>query len=242
MPVEKLKSLIGEINKWSDSDTIIEEQWLINKKCISLKVKRIVDIFSALIGLIVLSPLFAVVAILIKLDSRGPIIFKQKRVGRNGKLFTFYKFRSMIDNNDDTAHIDYAKKYIMNEAEKYKNGKEKVYKIIGDPRITMVGSWLRKTSIDELPQLFNVLKGEMSLVGPRPPLPYEVEIDKDTQMKRLVIIPGITGLWQVTGRCVLSYREAIELDFEYIKNWSLWLDLKILIKTIPVVLLRKGVG
>ncbi|MCC6796694.1 MAG: sugar transferase [Candidatus Hydrogenedentes bacterium] len=199
--------------------------------------KRAMDIFVSLAALLVLSPLMVATALMVKLDSPGPIIFRQKRVGLNGRVFNFLKFRSMRDNNDPSIHQQYIESLIKSKqaAAVDKDGKP-IYKIADDPRITRFGKFIRKLSIDELPQLINVLRGEMSLVGPRPPLPYEVEQYEDWHYKRLLIRPGITGLWQVGGRSRLSYDEMIRLDVQYIENWSLWLDVQTLFKTVPVVL------
>jgi exopolysaccharide biosynthesis polyprenyl glycosylphosphotransferase len=195
-----------------------------------LAIKRVIDIVVSLIAMLVFIPLALIVAIVIKLNSKGPVFFKQARVGRNGSLFTLYKFRSMHQNADrikqSLGH--------MNEAE------GPVFKIKRDPRITRVGAILRKTSLDELPQFINVLRGEMSLVGPRPPLPQEVERYTDYQRGRLAVKPGLTCLWQVQGRSSVSFDRWVELDLEYIRRQSLWLDLTILLKTIPAVL--KGTG
>jgi len=195
-----------------------------------LVIKRLVDIVASALGLIFLSPLFAVVAIAIVLDNPGPVIFKQKRVGKNGRIFDFYKFRSMVVN----AEVLRAELAAANEAD------GPVFKIKHDPRVTRVGRFIRKYSIDELPQLLNVLKGDMSLVGPRPPLPREVEAYGDWEWRRLEVTPGLTCIWQVSGRSNISFDKWMELDIYYIENWSLLLDFKILLQTIPAVL--KGSG
>lgn len=192
--------------------------------------KRIFDVIVSLLAIIVLSPIMLVTALAVRLDSPGPIIFKQKRVGKNGDLFDFYKFRSMVAN----AEILRQELAAANEAD------GPVFKIKADPRITKVGKFIRKYSIDELPQLFNVIKGDMSLVGPRPPLSGEVDRYGDIEWRRLEVVPGITGLWQVSGRSEVSFNKWMELDIYYIENWSIWLDLKILLQTIPVVLTGKG--
>ncbi len=212
------------------------------QKGLSLLTKRALDLVGASLGLIFLSPLFLLISLLIKLDSPGPAIFKQKRVGKNGRIFTFYKFRSMYVNSDDEIHRDYVAGLLRGETRKLakKVGADRVFKLADDPRVTRIGRFLRRASLDELPQLFNVLKGEMSLVGPRPPIPYEVELYEDWHMKRLSVLPGITGYWQVEGRANKDYNEMVKMDLQYIKNWSLWLDLKILFKTIKVVLSREG--
>lgn len=195
-----------------------------------LGVKRTIDIIVSLIAMLVFLPLTALVAIAIKLDSKGPVFFAQPRVGQGGRLFTLFKFRSMYRDADQMKQsLGH-----MNEAE------GPIFKIKRDPRITKVGAFLRKTSLDELPQFINVLKGEMSLVGPRPPLPIEVEKYTDYQRGRLAARPGLTCLWQVQGRSSVSFERWVELDLEYIRNQSIWLDIKILLKTIPAVL--KGTG
>lgn len=196
----------------------------------ALVFKRLFDVVFALMGTILLSPILIVTAIAVRADSPGPVIFKQKRVGKNGELFDFYKFRSMIANAEELK----AELAAANEAD------GPVFKIKEDPRITKVGRFIRKYSIDELPQLFNVLKGDMSLVGPRPPLPEEVDQYGNIEWRRLEVIPGITGLWQVSGRSNISFNKWMELDIYYIENWSFWLDLKILLQTIPVVIFGKG--
>lgn len=192
--------------------------------------KRIFDLTTSLFLLSIFLPLMAIVAILIKLSSPGPIIFKQKRMGYNGRIFNCYKFRTMIENAENLKqHL-----FELNEM------KGPVFKIKNDPRVTKIGMFLRKTSIDELPQLVNVLKGDMSLVGPRPPIPEEVCQYQLSDRRRLSIKPGITCTWQVSGRNSVSFEEWMELDQKYIDEWSLLLDFKILLKTIPAVLLQKG--
>lgn len=192
--------------------------------------KRASDIVLSSIGLLVLSPVILVTSLCIKLESKGPVIYKQKRIGKNGKVFNMYKFRSMVQDADKML-LELAK---QNEVEGL------AFKIKDDPRTTKVGRFIRKYSIDELPQLFNVLKGDMSLIGPRPPLDIEVAQYGDWEWRRLEVLPGITGLWQVSGRSDLSFQQWINLDIYYIENWSIALDLKILIKTIPVVLKGEG--
>lgn len=171
-------------------------------------IKRLIDFWASLFGFILLSPLFLVIAVAIKLDSPGPVFFRQERVGKDGRVFKIFKFRTMVVN-----------------AEKMGAG---VFVEKEDPRITRVGKWLRNTSLDELPQLINVLRGEMSLVGPRPTLPYQVERYDERQRRRLLMRPGITGWVQVNGRNSLTWPEKIELDIWYVEHWSLWLDLRIL--------------
>lgn len=203
--------------------------WVIRNK-LQAQVKRVFDIILASIALTFASPIFAVTALAIKLDSRGPIFYKQVRVGKGGKLFDCYKFRSMVVN------ADAMKKELMaqNEAD------EVVFKMRRDPRITRVGRIIRKLSIDELPQLWNVLIGNMSIVGPRPPVPSEVESYNYTHYHRLDAVPGITGLQQVKGRSDISFKRWVELDLQYIEEQSLWKDIQICLLTIPAVISGKG--
>ena len=199
--------------------------------------KRGMDVLACAAGLVILSPFFLLAMVAVKLDSPGPVFFHQMRVGLNGRTFKMIKLRSMIHNASDAIHKEYLKQLIAaNEASETDKSGNAVYKMTNDPRITRVGWIIRKTSIDELPQLWNVIRGDMSLVGPRPPLPYEVEQYEDWHLKRLHIRPGITGLWQVSGRSRLSFEEMVRLDIHYIENWSLWKDIKILLLTIPVLL------
>jgi lipopolysaccharide/colanic/teichoic acid biosynthesis glycosyltransferase len=198
------------------------------------------DVVGAIIGTIVLLPVFLVAAVLTKLTSPGPVFFRQTRVGRDGREFTFYKFRSMVS-GDDSKYREYLKAFVEDGREDGVDSKgRKVYKIIDDPRITAFGRFLRRTSLDEFPQLINVLKGDMSLVGPRPCLPYEWELYEDWQKARLSVTPGLTGLWQVTGRSNVSFPDMVVLDLYYVSNWSFWWDLKLIFQTIPVILLGKG--
>ncbi|MEO8285670.1 MAG: sugar transferase [Chloroflexota bacterium] len=205
-------------------------------------VKRALDVMIATIAIILISPVGLIIAAVIKLDSRGPVLFKQTRLGLGGRPFTFYKFRTMICNADSKLHSEYVQSLIRNELPENKDGKipAEGYKLVRDPRITRVGSVLRKTSLDEIPQLINVIKGEMSLVGPRPPLPYEVEVYQDWHKQRLDAIPGLTGWWQVMGRSQVSFDEMVRMDLEYISSCSLMLDLKIMLLTIPAVITGSG--
>jgi len=193
--------------------------------------KRIVDVAGSALGLIVLAPVFLLVMLLVRITSRGPVFFVQDRCGLGGRVFRFHKFRTMVEDAEERkAELEH-----LNEM------KGPVFKMRRDPRITRIGAILRKTSLDELPQLWNVLKGEMSLVGPRPPLPDEVERYDARQAQRLSVMPGITGLWQVSGRNSLSNFDTwLELDLEYARRWSLWLDLRILAKTVVVVVVARG--
>jgi exopolysaccharide biosynthesis polyprenyl glycosylphosphotransferase len=207
----------------------------------NLAVKRLVDFVLAALLLLALSPILLLVTLLIRLTSRGPVLFVQKRVGRGGKTFSFYKFRSMYANNRDKTHREFMEQVIKNgNGEPKKNGNGQVYKMKRDPRVTPVGRFLRRFSIDELPQLLNVLKGDMSLIGPRPAVPYEVKMYEDRHRRRLQALPGITGLWQVSGRNRLSFEEMVELDIHYIENWSVGLDVRIFFKTIAAVIFTRG--
>ena len=188
--------------------------------------KRLIDIVGSLCGIILLSPWFLIVAILIKLeDPKGKVFFAQERNGKYPKTFKMYKFRSMVHNAEDLL------KDLMDRNEQT----GPVFKINDDPRITKVGKFIRKTSIDELPQLFNVLKGDMSLVGPRPPIPHEVDQYNSYQMQRLAVKPGLTCIWQVSGRNNIGFDEWVEMDIEYIKTRNLWLDIKLIFKTVGVL-------
>jgi len=203
--------------------------------------KRAFDVVVSALMLVVLSPLMLAVSGLIKLASKGPVFFKQQRVGENGRVFEFIKFRSMHVNNDDGIHREYAKKWIAEGQAADKDRGDAVYKIKNDPRIIpYVGPFIRKYSVDELPQLLNVLRGDMSLIGPRPPIPYEVDVYREWHRRRLDGPQGITGLWQVSGRNRLSFDEMVKLDIEYIENWSFGLDLRILWRTIGVVLFDRA--
>ncbi len=199
--------------------------------------KRMMDVTLTVIALIPLLPIMALIALAVRLDSPGPAIFRQKRVGRWGRDFVIFKFRTMRADADDSLHREFAANYINGHSSRIgiaaANG-DVVYKPNGDNRITRVGKWLRQTSLDELPNLFNVLKGEMSLVGPRPVVRYEVEQYSKWHLGRLAVLPGLTGLPQVSGRGKLTFKEAVKLDLEYIERRSLLLDLEIILKTFPV--------
>jgi exopolysaccharide biosynthesis polyprenyl glycosylphosphotransferase len=200
-------------------------------------VKRISDLLVALTASLVVLPFSLLFALLIKLDSKGPVFYKQERVGMDGRVFLFYKFRTMQVNTDDSTHREFQRSYIAGKPEvKAGDDGRPVYKLQADPRITRTGRWLRRLSLDELPQLLNVLRGDMSVVGPRPPIPYEVESYELWHRKRLDMKPGMTGLWQVSGRNRLPFEEMVRLDLFYIENWSLLLDLKIILRTLPVML------
>ncbi|HWZ99292.1 MAG TPA: sugar transferase [Candidatus Dormibacteraeota bacterium] len=197
-------------------------------------IKRGIDILGSALLLLILSPVFAVLAALIKLTSKGPVIFKQERLGQFGKTFQCLKFRTMQVNNDSQIHRDYVKGFIAGKAKQEKCGEASgvVYKIKNDPRVTPIGSFLRRMSLDELPQFWNVLRGEMSLVGPRPSLAYEFEAyDFWHQRRVLEVKPGVTGLWQVMGRSRTTFDDMVRMDLSYSQKWSLWLDIKILLAT-----------
>jgi lipopolysaccharide/colanic/teichoic acid biosynthesis glycosyltransferase len=193
-------------------------------------VKRAIDVVGAAVGLVLFFPMILLFALLIKIDSKGDVFYKAARLGKGGQPFKFYKLRSMYvgahESRDNLMHLNQVK--------------GPVFKLFDDPRITRIGRFMRKCSIDELPQLYNVLKGDMSLVGPRPPISEEVEKYEPWQLRRLALKPGITCLWQISGRSRLGFDEWMRLDIEYINNQSFWMDMKILLRTIPAVLLREG--
>jgi lipopolysaccharide/colanic/teichoic acid biosynthesis glycosyltransferase len=206
----------------------------------ALKIKRAMDVAGSASLLVCLSPILAAVALAVKCTSKGPALFKQERVGQHGQRFTFLKFRSMVCDNDHSAHKEFVTKFIANQAEHQSvNPRGKgIYKLTKDKRVTAVGKFLRRSSLDELPQLLNVLKGDMSLVGPRPPIPYEMAVYKTWHRNRVLRVkPGITGLWQVTGRSRVKFDEMVRIDLRYASSWTLWLDLKILLST-PMAVIR----
>jgi exopolysaccharide biosynthesis polyprenyl glycosylphosphotransferase len=205
-------------------------------------VKRLSDIVISMVAILILSPVWLIVSILIKLDSKGAVLFRQERVGMDGRIFLCYKFRTMAANSDDLLHREAYQKNIGGDSDANAgDADEPVFgKVKDDPRVTRLGKRLRRSSFDELPQLLNVLKGDMSIVGPRPPIPYEVEEYDIWHRKRLDMKPGITGLWQVSGRNRLTFEEMVKIDLFYIENWSLWLDLKIILLTLPAVLRGDG--
>jgi exopolysaccharide biosynthesis polyprenyl glycosylphosphotransferase len=214
----------------------------VERKRGALHVKRLIDIAGSVAAMVFLLPVMLLIALVIKATSRGPVLFRQVRVGHHGKKFTFLKFRSMYVNNDASIHEAYVKAFIAGSAEAQPaNGEAKIFKLATDPRVTPIGRILRKTSLDELPQFLNVLSGEMSLVGPRPPLPYEAERYSLWHRRRLQAVkPGITGLWQVEGRSRVTFDEMVRLDIRYARTWSLWLDLKILAQTPQAVITGSG--
>jgi len=216
-----------------------------NPRKLDLAIKRFVDVVASCAFIASLAPALVVIAVLVKLTSKGPVLFRQERVGRFGKRFTFLKFRSMYVNCDEAKHKEFVTNFITDSRINGSNGSsvphDGVYKITNDPRVTPIGRILRKTSLDELPQFFNVLRGDMSLVGPRPPIPYECEkYDVWHRGRILEVKPGITGLWQVMGRSSTTFDEMVRLDLRYVRNWSLGLDFKILFQTPLAVVKGRG--
>jgi lipopolysaccharide/colanic/teichoic acid biosynthesis glycosyltransferase len=199
-------------------------------------VKRLVDVVVASALFVSLLPLLGAAALAIRIESPGNPIFRQKRLGHRGTPFTMFKLRTMVARNDDSAHRRYVAALINGEGDKH----DGIYKLTNDPRLTRIGKILRRASVDEVPQLVNVIRGEMSLVGPRPPLPSEAALYSERDWGRLALRPGLTGLWQVSGRCELTYREMIELDLRYVREWSLRRDLRILLATPRAILSLRG--
>ncbi len=208
----------------------------------ALGAKRFMDVAGSAVALLAGAPLLIAIALCIKLTSKGPVFFRQPRLGQYGKKFTFLKFRSMYVNNDPTVHREYVKQFIAGAEGCEQDADEQAcYKLTADTRVTPIGRFLRKTSLDEIPQFLNVLKGEMSLVGPRPPIPYEAAVYSTWHRARLLAAkPGITGLWQVEGRSRVKFDDMVRLDLRYAQSWSLWLDLKILLQTPAAVLTANG--
>ncbi|MGB6199008.1 MAG: sugar transferase [Candidatus Acidiferrales bacterium] len=214
-----------------------------SKKKFSMGIKRVIDIIGSALMLIALAPVLAIIAIAIKLTSKGPILFKQERLGQFGASFNCLKFRTMYSDNDPKMHREFVQQFIAGKTENESTSEtvRTVYKITNDPRVTAIGGWLRKTSLDEFPQFWNVLRGEMSLVGPRPPLPYEFEVYDFWHRRRILESrPGVTGLWQVSGRSRTCFDDMVRLDLQYSESWSLWLDFKILMATPRAVFIGDG--
>ncbi len=209
------------------------------RRSITDGLRRTLDLVVASALLLVLTPLMTLIALAIRIDSRGPALFRQRRVGRNQQEFTIFKFRTMRSGADTAPHRRYVQNLIGGRASSERG---RLYKLSVDSRVTRVGRLLRSWSLDELPQLINVLRGEMALVGPRPVIPYEVEMYPDVYLRRFAVKPGLTGLWQVSGRNERTYDEMVRFDIEYADDASLLLDLRILFKTVPVVLGRQGVA
>lgn len=205
-----------------------------------LRNKRVVDIVFTVLIFVPLCVVVAIVALMIRLDSPGPIFFRQKRVGLDGSEFEMLKFRSMHYNSDDTLHREATRQFMHGDTLSNDNDSSKTYKLTNDSRITRVGRFLRKTSIDELPQFFNVLHGDMTLVGPRPALRYEVELYSPQDRLRLCGKPGLTGPWQVYGRSRVTFQMMVKMDVEYLQQQSTWQDLKLIALTVPVMLLGSG--
>ena len=214
----------------------------IQSRRVPLLVKRFLDIVGSLLALLVLSPLMILIAIAVKLTSPGPVLFRQPRLGQSGKSFTFLKFRSMHAKADPAIHEAYIKRFISNQTDSPADGVgNQVFKLQSDPRVTRVGRFLRRTSLDEIPQFFSVLVGHMSLVGPRPPLPYEFAKYEIWHRRRLLAVkPGITGFWQVEGRSRVKFDEMVRMDIAYARTWSLWKDIKILLRTPRAVVSGNG--
>lgn len=205
--------------------------------------KRFIDIFGSIVAMILFSPLLIIIPFLIKLTSNGPVFFSQSRLGKYGKPFSLLKYRSMYSDSDSSIHKDYVTKFIHGNNDAQYGAKDGLFKMVDDPRVTSIGKILRKLSLDELPQLFNVLKGDMSLVGPRPALLYEVEqYDLWHHPRVFEVKPGITGLWQVTGRSTTTFDDMVRLDIQYIRNWTLTLDVKLILLTPFVMFTSKGAG
>lgn len=204
------------------------------------RAKRLLDLTITLVLLPFCCLVMMIVALCIRLDSPGPILFRQKRIGQDGVPFDFLKFRSMYVNSDDSTHRAAVEQFMSGKLLNSSHDTATPYKLAGDQRITRVGKFIRKTSLDELPQFFNVLRGEMSLVGPRPPLPYEVEYYSERDRLRLTGKPGLTGVWQVYGRSNVTFAEMVEMDITYLQKQSLWHDLKLIVLTVPVMLFARG--
>jgi lipopolysaccharide/colanic/teichoic acid biosynthesis glycosyltransferase len=200
--------------------------------------KNVLDVVIGLVTLMVCSPVLLIIALAVKLDSSGPAIFKQKRIGKDGKPFTVWKFRSMHVNADDRPHREALQKLAQGEPAATVDG-QGFFKPVDDPRVTRLGKFLRATGLDELPQVVNLLRREMSVVGPRPAIPYELDLYKDWYHRRLAVRPGITGLWQVRRHDTENFDDVMRLDLEYIDSFSIWLDLKIILLTVPMILLRR---
>lgn len=223
--MEEKSLLTSEASEAASYEEIFTETTKDKSRTLYLILKRVIDLLGAIFGLIITSPILIVVSLFIKFESKGPILFKQKRVGQNGREFAMYKFRSMVTNAEE-----------LKEKLKEKNEMSgPMFKMKDDPRITKVGRFIRRTSIDELPQLLNIFKGEMSLVGPRPSLPKEVKYFEGWMLERLVVKPGLTCYWQVSGRNNIDFKDWMRLDIKYVRERNLWIDIKLIFKTIRVL-------
>ena len=218
------------------AEQAIERRWIGTQRSFYPIMKRLIDFAISSIMMIFAAPIMLIVALAIRLDSPGPIIFRQTRIGKDHRPFTFYKFRSMYHKSDCAVHQQFIKGLINGEAPKGAC----TYKLAADKRITRVGKFIRKTSLDELPQLFNIIKGDMSMVGPRPPIPYEVAEYKDWHHRRLTVTPGLTGYWQVRGRSSVAFDDMVKMDITYVEQRSLLLDMVLFFQTIPAVLSGRG--
>lgn len=233
----------GHSDQVADSKLYPELSRRGSKRHLRMAIKRGIDILGSALLLLFLSPVFGAIALAIKLTSKGRVIFRQERLGQFGKRFNCLKFRTMYVDNDHHIHREYVQNFIAGKTERELGGKNEpvVYKIKDDPRVTPIGRFLRKTSLDEFPQFWNVLRGEMSLVGPRPPVPYEFEVYDFWHRRRVLEVkPGVTGLWQVTGRSRTCFDDMVRLDVRYSQTWSIWLDLRILLATPRAVLMGDG--
>ena len=201
--------------------------------------RRIADLFVACAGVLLLAPLLIVIIVIVRHTTPGPALFRQQRLGKDRRCFEIYKFRTMYVDVSEESHREYVTEALTVQGDGHALDHD-LHKLTDDPRITRVGAFLRQTSMDELPQLLNVIKGDMALVGPRPCLSYECDLLRGRQFERFAVKPGLTGLWQVSGRSSLTFREALDLDVEYVRRRSLALDMRILLKTVPVVLFRRG--
>jgi len=204
--------------------------------------KRLIDMMVSLLVIVVGFPFLLAVTFLIKLTSKGPVFFSQQRIGEHGEVFTLFKFRTMREGADDSVHREFTRSFIEGRMSNSSLDEKSpsVYKLTNDPRITSIGNFLRRTSLDELPQFINILRGEMAIVGPRPPLQYEIEYYEEWHKLRLEVKPGLTGLWQVSGRSSVPFNEMVKLDLYYIEHWTLLLDFKIMLRTIPVMFFGSG--
>ena len=223
--------VLEEKNMQTQEITVKKIERIKDKKVVYKAIKRVFDIVFSLIGLVLLSPVFLIIAIIIKLDSKGPVFFVHNRIGKKGKPIGIYKFRTMVNNAEDLI-----KSFTPEQKEEF----ERSYKLEDDPRITKIGNFLRKTSLDELPQILNILKGELSIIGPRPIVQAELDKYEDNKDKFLSVKPGLTGYWAANGRSDTTYEERMKMELYYVDNMSFKLDVKIFFKTIFAVLKKEG--